>query len=53
MARRSRRQKVTNANQEVPMEDARRAVTAIRRPTIDMVLCAVLAAAASDPVAGT
>jgi hypothetical protein len=36
------------------MNDARRAVTAIRRPTIEVVLCAVLAAAgSSDQVAGT
>jgi hypothetical protein len=36
------------------MNDARRAVTATRRPTIERVHCAVLAAAgSSDQVAGT
>jgi hypothetical protein len=45
---------MTNVNQEVLMNDPRREVTATRRPTIEMVLCAVLAAAgSSDLVAGT
>ena len=45
---------MTNANQEVLMNDARRDVTATGRPTIEMVLRAVLAATgSSDPVAGT
>ena len=44
----------TNANQEVVMNDARREVTGTGRPTIKMVLCAVLAAAGSGVVvAGT
>ncbi len=51
---RTRAVQTTSANQEVLMNDARRAVTATRRGTIGVVLCAALAAAGSgDLVVGT
>jgi len=45
---------MTNVDKEVLMNDARREVTEAGRPALEMILCAVLAAAgSSDQVAGT